>query len=49
MEVTFMNPGVDYMIQRIMEFQGKGESAFWSESLYHFYPQLGFQGISTET
>ena len=40
MEVTFMNPGVDYMIQRIMEFQGEDESTFWSEPLYHFYPQL---------
>lgn len=40
MEVTFVNPGVDYMIQQIMEFQTEGESAFWSEPLYHFYPQL---------
>lgn len=23
MEVTFVNPDVDYMIQRIMEFKGK--------------------------
>lgn len=40
MEVTFMNPGVDYMIQRIMDFQSEDESMFWSEPLYHFYPQL---------
>ena len=40
MEVTFVNPGVDYMIQRIMDFQTEGKSAFWSEPLYHFYPQL---------
>ena len=40
MEVTFVNPGVDYMIQGIMEFQTEDESAFWSEPLYHFYPQL---------
>ena len=40
MEVTFMNPGVDYMIERIMAFQTEDESAFWSEPLYHFYPQL---------
>ena len=40
MEVTFVNPGVDYMIQRIMAFQTGDESAFWSEPLYHFYPQL---------
>lgn len=40
MEVTFVNPGVDYMIRQIMAFQTEDESAFWSEPLYHFYPQL---------
>ena len=40
MEIIFVNPGVDYMIQRIMDFQTEAESAFWSEPLYHFYPQL---------
>ena len=40
MEVTFINPGVDYMIQSIMHFQTEGEAEFWSEPLYHFYPQL---------
>lgn len=40
MDITFINPGVDYMIQQIMEFQNEEESTFWSEPLYHFYPQL---------
>lgn len=40
MNITFVNPGVDYMLQRIMAFQREEESAFWSEPLYHFYPQL---------
>lgn len=40
MEILFINPGVDYMIQRIMDFQTGDESAFWSEPLYHLYPQL---------
>ena len=40
MDIEFVNPGVDYMIQRIMGFQTEAESAFWSEPLYHFYPQL---------
>ena len=35
MEVTFINPGVDYMIQSIMHFQAEGEAEFWSEPLYH--------------
>ena len=40
MNVTFVNPGVDYMISRIMEFQAEGESAFWSDPLFHFFPKL---------
>ena len=40
MNIEFINPGVDYMIQRILDFQTEAESAFWSEPLYHFYPQL---------
>ena len=40
MELTFFNPGMEYMIQRIMDFQTEDESAFWTEPLYHFYPQL---------
>ena len=40
MDIEFVNPGVDYMIQRIMDVQTEAESAFWSEPLYHFYPQL---------
>lgn len=40
MNVTFINPGVDDMIEKMMEFQTEDESSFWSEPLYHFYPQL---------
>lgn len=40
MEITFINPGADYMIDQIMEFQTEDESAFWAEPLYRFYPQL---------
>lgn len=40
MNVTFVNPGVDYMISRIMEFQAEGESAFWSDPLFHFFPKI---------
>lgn len=38
--MTFVNPGVEYMIQSILAFQSEEEAAFWSEPLYHFYPQL---------
>lgn len=40
MEIVFINPGAEDMIRQIMEFQGEGETAFWSDSLYHFFPQL---------
>ena len=40
MEIVFVNPGVDYMIHQIMGFQGEEETAFWSDPLYHFFPQL---------
>ncbi len=40
MDITFLNPGVDDMLQSILAFQEEGEAAFWSEPLYHFYPQL---------
>ena len=40
MDITFVNPGADYMIRSIMLFQTEGEAEFWHEPLYHFYPQL---------
>lgn len=40
MELTFTNPGIDNMLEHILGFQGEDEFAFWSEPLYHFYPQL---------
>ena len=40
MNIEFVNPGIDYMINRIMEFQTEDEAAFWAEPLYHFYPKL---------
>ncbi len=40
MDITFLNPGADDTLQSILAFQEEGEAAFWSEPLYHFYPQL---------
>lgn len=40
MNIEFINLGIDEMIQRILAFQTEDESAFWSEPLYYFYPQL---------
>lgn len=40
MKITVKNPGIDYMIESILEFQSDDETAFWSDSLYYFYPQI---------
>ena len=40
MDLQIRNPGFDYMIKTIMDFQTKDTSDFWSAPLYHFYPQL---------
>lgn len=40
MNVTFVNPGVDYMVDRILDFQTEEEVGFWSDPLFYFYPQL---------
>jgi len=40
MNVTFINPGIDYMIGSIMETQTDNDTGVWSDPLYHFYPQL---------
>jgi len=40
MELTFVNPGIEYMLERIMEFQAAHTSSFWADPLFHFYPQL---------
>ena len=40
MELRFKNPGFEYMIDKIMDFQAEESTAFWSQPLFHFYPQL---------
>ncbi len=40
MKLQVINPGIDYMIERVMDFQTNDSTNFWSAPLYHFYPQL---------
>lgn len=40
MELQVINPGFEYMIEKIMGFQTEETTAFWSEPLYYVYPQL---------
>lgn len=40
MELTFHNPEFEYMLDKIMDFQTEKSTAFWSQPLFYFYPQL---------
>ena len=40
MQLKFKNPGIEYMIEKIMEFQIDDSTDFWSDSLFYFYPQI---------
>lgn len=47
MELQVINPGFEYMIDKIMGFQTDETTVFWSEPLYHFYPQLNQEYASS--
>lgn len=36
MEIKFVNPGFQYMLDSIMEFQSDDTSSFWNDSLFYF-------------
>lgn len=40
MNIVYSDPGFDYMIEHIMYFQTDGETPYWSDALFHFFPQL---------
>lgn len=40
MDIRYTDPGFAYAIDSIFLFQAEGETPFWTDSLYHFYPQL---------
>lgn len=40
MKLQFKNPGYDYMLEAILEFQGEDQGEFFRESLYMFYPNF---------
>ena len=40
MDLTFNNSEFEYMIDKIMAFQTEESTAFWSQPLFYFYPQL---------
>lgn len=40
MNITFKNPGLEYSIGSIEQFQTEEQGEWWRESLFLFYPQL---------
>lgn len=51
MYIEFVNPGFQYMLESIMEFQKDDTSSFWKDSLFYFYKELDREyayGLSTE-
>lgn len=52
MKIIYRNPGIEYSINSIMSFQRDDSSAYWSDSLFYFYPQIDkevFQNLSSES
>lgn len=46
MNLRFVDPGIEYSINSIMMFQTEEVSDWWSESLFHFFPQLDAEKFS---
>ena len=40
MDIKFVNPGFQYMLDGIMEFQKEDTTSFWNSTLFHFYEEL---------
>lgn len=40
MHIKFVNPGFEYMLDSIMEFQKDDSSVFWNDSLFYFFREL---------
>ena len=40
MKLEFKNPKLDYSIDSILQFHNGTQSEFWTDSLFHFYPQI---------
>ena len=47
MNITYRNPGYDHSIDSISLFLAREETPFWSEAIFHFYPQLDKNTLSS--
>lgn len=40
MHIEYTNPGFEHSVESMLLFQTEGESAYWTDSIYYFYPEL---------
>lgn len=40
MNITYINAGFQTMLESIMAFQNDDETSYWTEPIFHFYPNL---------
>ena len=38
MDLTFQDPGLEYSLAHILDFQAEGMSDYWRDGLFLFYP-----------
>lgn len=41
MDLTFQDPGLEYSLAHILDFQAEGMSDYWRDGLFLFYPPAG--------
>lgn len=46
MNIVYKNPGYDHSIDSILLFLTGNETPFWSEPIFHFYPQVDKHALS---
>ena len=49
MELKFCYPGVGYSVESILEFTKEGQTGFWSEPVFFFFPQIDREGFLSGT
>lgn len=47
MNIEFSNPGFEHSIESMLLFQTEGETTYWSDSIYYFYPSLDKKHIDS--
>jgi hypothetical protein len=47
MNLVYQNPGLEYMVQSIAEFQSEDQSESFRDSLYYFFPQFDKAKMNT--